>query len=243
MNILAQTTAISMGLDAWGLASWLRSLARKGATPSELMAQAESLGLHPLSMAVAKDGRGGSCFDVRERNRAFWQWLGGDTTWTSAIQDEGLRLRDAWRGDLPEGLVVPSLEFCRLQHPVHLPSDLQAETLCLYRCPWLERMPCLTGVLHLELIDLPELLELPDGMDLDGLLLGSCPRIETLPDDLKVRSVEVMSCKAFASFPSQLRCEFWRLYALPALSRPPEGLPVSGKRRLRWNDNSGWGNE
>ena len=239
MNPLAQTTCSAMGLDALGLASWVRGTAAKKASPSEVLAMAESYGLHPLSLAVAPRARSGWDREFREENRNFWQWLGGDPTWLEMIQGAGLRLRDGWMGTLPEGLVVPSLDLCRLHHPLRLPADLWASTLRIYRCPWMEQMPLLSWVNDLELIDLANLREVDMGYDLGYLAIGSCPMLRTLGGKLRVDYLDLASCKAFEALPKDLICKAWDLHALPALQTFPDVMPTE-ETTMRWEDGSGW---
>lgn len=242
MNALRQATCLALGVDAHGLEAWVRGLAETGATPDQILAKADAFGIHPLSLAVARVGKLYEYPENRTANRAFWAWLGEDPAWEKAIEGNRLRLRDDFQGDLPQGLVVPNLELCRLGQPLDLPMDLQAEGLRIYRCPWIERVPLLKGVRSLELIDLAGLETVAGGLGLTDLSLASCPRIRTLEGPFRLESLQISACRAFEFLPDALEVDRIHLNALPSLKSSQDQLPAAAGQ-LIWEEGEGWRNE
>lgn len=179
----------ALGLSPLVLAMNLRTAFLAGTPTKEILQAAAEVGLHPLSIALARpyddtvtqrELRAGKSY-LKGENRALAKRLGIDERWLPVIRGNGLCLRDPRIQELPEGLAVPALQLTRLGGLTSLPRRLAATWLNVEQCHGLEQLPFIPGLKILEVFDCLSLKALPPNLHLDHLCISACPGLEALP--------------------------------------------------------------
>jgi len=220
----------ALGLSPLVLAMNLRTALLAGTPAREILQAAAEIGLHPLSIAVARplDAavtqrklRAGKSY-LKGENRALAKRLSIDERWLPVIRGNGLCLRDPRIQELPEGLAVPALQLTRLGGLTSLPRRLAATWLNVEQCHGLEKLPSILGLKILEVFDCRNLRALPSNLHLDHLCISACPGLDALPP-LQTRVLQLASVP-FPALPEGMGLRGFTLRNLAGLEQLPGDL-------------------
>lgn len=226
MTPFGRAVCVATGLDPIGLAENLRSAIDRGEAQAKVVSLGKALGIHPLSLALA---RGNSPFGPVERRQdcqALWTALGGNPTWLNAIHSGTLRLRGGSLLPIPADLVVDCLDIRDIDRFPDLPEGFHLRTLRIHHSRTLRAIPRVQGLVNLKLYQLPALKALPEGLTLSGLRIVCCDALEAIAG-IRCQRLDIASCNQLRDLSGISGFQEADLYRLPRLEHWPSGVVPS----------------